>query len=533
MQSHAFHRTGAETSTEERPAQPTPEAAVPVVEQPAPSVPVDASAQQVSLDMLPLPCNCRRFLARLYSFRSPGPDAAQPTPSPQAPQPTQQAQPPQPTQQEETVHVPSDSEGAAGSPRVAGGDASTSHTEPRPTPGGGAMWTAPESSAAAGRRSVFGSARPWADLAMEDVGGSSNEPMEVDISDIAFARQGLDLLEETRRNMAVVLRAEQRQFVQSRDFLTQQRQDIATAREELSHARAELERRRLELEQREHGLQQREVAIDASRTAEQLQQQLSELRAVLDSERARFEREQREQMDGWRQRMSTYEEQHKSLTDQLQVLQATRENLQKQLHDAAVREEAQLRVSRNTAAEFDRVTNIYKVAKEEALERQQKAEEELAAQGASLERARKARNDALLRADTLSTELAKRGDELGRQVAALARIQRWIADTMPKLDLKPAQLEDCSSLSGLLKFFANFAGQLEALPDLLAERATREGKQIVEALAELILPRVHHLAPGFPFDALLEEFATEDEEAAALAAVGPAVEAVKEAAKRE
>ena len=103
---------------------------------------------------------------------------------------------------------------------------------------------------------------------------------------------------------------------------------------------------------------------------------------------------------------------------------------------------------------------------------------------------------------------------------------------MPKLDLRPAQLEDCS-LSGLLPFFANFAGQLEALPDLLAERAMREGKQIVEAIAELILPRVHHLAPGFPFDALLDEFATPEEEAVAIAAVRSVIEAVKEAAKRD
>ena len=144
------------------------------------------------------------------------------------------------------------------------------------------MWAAPESSAAAGRRGLFGSTKPWADLAMEDVGGSSNEPGEVDIADITFARQGLDLLEETRRNMALALRAEQRQFVLSRDFLAQQRQDVATAREGLSRTRAELERRRLELEERERGLEQREAAIDASGTAEQLQQQLSEFRAELD-----------------------------------------------------------------------------------------------------------------------------------------------------------------------------------------------------------------------------------------------------------
>ena len=38
---------------------------------------------------------------------------------------------------------------------------------------------------------------------------------------------------------------------------------------------------------------------------------------------------------------------------------------------------------------------------------------------------------------------------------------------------------------------------------------------------------------GFPFDALLDEFATPEEEAAAVAAVRSFVEAVKEAAKRD
>ena len=103
---------------------------------------------------------------------------------------------------------------------------------------------------------------------------------------------------------------------------------------------------------------------------------------------------------------------------------------------------------------------------------------------------------------------------------------------MPALGLTPAPLQDCT-LSALIPFFANLAGQLEALPDLYAVRATREGRQIVEATAGLLLPRVHHLAPGFPFDALLEEFDTPEEEAAAIAAVKSVVEAVKAAARRD
>ena len=318
----------------------------------------------------------------------------------------------------------------------------------------------------------------------------------------------------------------------SRDFLAQQRQDVVVAREGLSQTRAELERRRLELEERERGLEQREAAIDASGTAEKLQQQLSELHAELDGERARFEREQQEQMAGWHQTMASYEEQLRGLTEQMQALQATNENLQKQVNDAAVHAEAQYRISRNTATEFDRLLNLYKKEKDEALECQRKAEEQLALQGVTLQRTKEARNAAVERADTLSTNLAKWSDEFKRHVAALGKAQQWIAATMPALGLTPAPLQDYT-LSDLVPFFANLAGQLEALPDLYAARATREGRQIVEATAGLLLPRVHHLAPGFPFDALLDEFATPEEEAAAIAAVRSVVEAVKAAARRD
>ena len=106
---------------------------------------------------------------------------------------------------------------------------------------------------------------------MEDVGGSSDEAPKVDISDITFARRGLDSLEEARRNFAATLQAEQRQFVASRDFLAQKRHEIMVARDELSRSRTELERRGAGLEECERGLAQREAAIDASGTTEQLQ----------------------------------------------------------------------------------------------------------------------------------------------------------------------------------------------------------------------------------------------------------------------
>ena len=82
------------------------------------------------------------------------------------------------------------------------------------------MWAPPESSAAAGRRIVFGSSTPWADLTFEDVAEETALPMDVDIADITVARQALDAMEQTRRDMAITLRAQQRQYVISRDFLT-------------------------------------------------------------------------------------------------------------------------------------------------------------------------------------------------------------------------------------------------------------------------------------------------------------------------
>ena len=51
--------------------------------------------------------------------------------------------------------------------------------------------------------------------------------------------------------------------------------------------------------------------------------------------------------------------------------------------------------------------------------------------------------------------------------------------------------------------------------------------------ARLILPRVRFLAPNFPFAALLEEFAMQEEEEEATAAVEPVVDEVKKAAQRD
>jgi hypothetical protein len=56
---------------------------------------------------------------------------------------------------------------------------------------------------------------------------------------------------------------------------------------------------------------------------------------------------------------------------------------------------------------------------------------------------------------------------------------------------------------------------------------------VVNALARLILPHMRHLAPNFPFDELLDDFATDEERDEATAAVESFITELKEAAKRE
>ena len=101
---------------------------------------------------------------------------------------------------------------------------------------------------------------------------------------------------------------------------------------------------------------------------------------------------------------------------------------------------------------------------------------------------------------------------------------------MSSFGLIPLPVQDRDTIN-LLAFFTNLVGQLAALPDALVARARREGRQVVEATARLILPRVRFLAPNFPFTALLEEFATQEEEDEATAAIELVVDEVKKAAK--
>ena len=170
------------------------------------------------------------------------------------------------------IEVSSDSDEAVDrAPPTAGGDTGAPGSSSYPPPSvDRAVWTALESSAAAGHR-FFGRFRPWTNLTVDDVSGGSDGTPEVDLSDIVSAHSALDSLAEARRNFAATLLSEQRQFVASRDFLVERRREISEARDELCLARAELERHSAELQERERCLAQREAAIDASGTTEELQ----------------------------------------------------------------------------------------------------------------------------------------------------------------------------------------------------------------------------------------------------------------------
>ena len=298
------------------------------------------------------------------------------------------------------------------------------------------MWTAPESSAAGARRTL-GRFVPWADLGMEDVGGSSDEAVEVDTSDIAFARRSLDTLEATRREYLVTLRQQQRQYVLSRNFLAQQRHEVVVGREELSRSRAELERRGAELEERERGLALREAAIDASGTTEQLQQQLGELRAELDNERARFEREQREQMADWHRNMANHEEQLQVLNDRIQGLETANEGLRKEVAEAATRAEAARNLSVNTTLEFERQIKAARTERDRALERQRDVDDELKRIGNSMKKFEEARDAAKNKADTLAISLAKVREELKLHLDTLEKVHGWTATARQGLGLTP------------------------------------------------------------------------------------------------
>ena len=90
------------------------------------------------------------------------------------------------------IEVSSDSDEAIDRAPAGGGDAGAPGSSSYPLPSEDrAVWMAPESSAAAGRR-FFRRSRPWTDLTVDDVSGGPDGTPVVDLSDIISARESLN-----------------------------------------------------------------------------------------------------------------------------------------------------------------------------------------------------------------------------------------------------------------------------------------------------------------------------------------------------
>jgi hypothetical protein len=230
--------------------------------------------------------------------------------------------------------------------------------------------------------------------------------------------------------------------------------------------------------------------------------------------------------------MAEAEESIRTMTDRIHELDEENERLQKELDDAAARREQERTISRNSALEFERLVNLARKERDDAVARQLEAEETARKGWEAAKKHEDSRDEFQNKADVLAVELSKANSKLKAGLEELEKVQAWVAKAMQNLHLVPLPLPE-RSISGISTFFSDLSGQLMGLPDALAARAQREGRQIIDALARLVLPRVRHLAPDFPFDALLDEFETQEEENEATAAVEPAIQKLKDAAKRE
>jgi hypothetical protein len=73
-------------------------------------------------------------------------------------------------------------------------------------------------------------------------------------------------------------------------------------------------------------------------------------------------------------------------------------------------------------------------------------------------------------------------------------------------ELRLSSLAPDGPVSELALWYADVRKQLGALPGMLKQRLAAEGEHIVKIIGATILPRVHHLAPNFPFPCLFEGF---------------------------
>ena len=223
--------------------------------------------------------------------------------------------------------------------------------------------------------------------------------------------------------------------------------------------------------------------------------------------------------------MASYEGRIRVLEAQIQDLQSKNEGLPKQVADAAITLEAHQYQSCNSTRELERLVEVANKERDLARTRQKEADDETERSANRLKKASDARDLAKMRADKLEVQL-------NHDLTLLLQVHGWLVPAMRNLALDPIELPS-QDIAGITNFISGLAGQLETLPTVLEVRARQEGEQIVDALARFVLPRVYHLAPNFPFDRLLDSFATDEERDAAITDVTSFIEQLKNAAKRE
>jgi hypothetical protein len=76
---------------------------------------------------------------------------------------------------------------------------------------------------------------------------------------------------------------------------------------------------------------------------------------------------------------------------------------------------------------------------------------------------------------------------------------------LAELQLLPSPVP-AGSILKIALWYADVLKQLETLPGKLRQRLEAEGERIADIVGITILPRVHHLAHGFPFKRLFKAF---------------------------
>ena len=383
----------------------------------------------------------------------------------------------------------------------------------------------------------------------------------VDPATFEAARRALTTLEEQQKQLAERVAKEERKHHDSKAFLAAQRRELDDARRALTEecaastaaaeaaatAQAKLQRTVLmvlaEKKRAEAAAAaQNEAAhpmIEALREVHEKEvQQLKEEHGKLVDEHNAVLASAEERIREQQELISSYAQQ---LAIQRDDLQRTEANAKTAAQQATKRQAELTRGHREREAELIQQRNELERTYREQL-RETRAQ--FATTQEQLQEAQRAKNFA----ETTSDELLEARDALAATVSTerikfsnlcrdrltdgddLLNTARKAAEVMLSLDM-PHEAPADPDFARLRTFYAGMVEKLNELVPKLEAQLVKEGEAIAGAVARTILPRVHFLAPGFPFEALLDPFDEQEDHQAALEAVAPFIEEVKEATK--